>query len=149
VSWERDRARRRVQHPTRQRSDLLPHNNDIYAVRNGTELLGPCCSLREKKGNSMHISKTLLAVSAAAMLTGGLAITLPASAHVVCNRTGDCWSTHANVTYPRDLGVRTYSDRYADQSYRERRWGNNGRTWRDENHDRDRGAYRAGVWFGF
>jgi hypothetical protein len=53
------------------------------------------------------------------------------------------------VRYPRDLGVRVYSDRYADQTYRSRRWHGNNRKWHDENHDRDRGAYRGGVWTPF
>ena len=98
----------------------------------------------------MELRKTLLAVSTAIALTGGVAVfAQPASAHVVCNSTGDCWSTHASVQYPREYGIHTYSDRYANQSYRERRWQNNGRTWRDENHDRDRGAYRSGLWVTF
>jgi hypothetical protein len=99
----------------------------------------------------MTMRRTVFAVSVAVVFAAGaVAFTQPASAHVVCNRTGDCWSTHANVTYPSDLGVRKYSDRYADQSYRERRWGSNsGRTWRDENHDHDRGAYRSGAWIQF
>lgn len=85
-----------------------------------------------------------------AVLMGGLVVcTLPVSAHVVCNRAGDCWSTHANVKYPRDLGIRSYNDRYADEGYRQQRWRDNGRTWRGNDHDRDRGAYRNGVWFSF
>lgn len=98
----------------------------------------------------VQFKKTILAVSTAVIFTGGVAaFALPASAHVVCNQAGDCWSTHANVRYPRDLQIRRYNDRYADQNYRERRWHNNHRTWREENHDRDRGAYRNGVWFQF
>ena len=42
-----------------------------------------------------------------------------------------------------------YRDRYADEGYRQQRWRGNNRTWRDENHDRDRGAYRNGIWFNF
>jgi hypothetical protein len=101
-----------------------------------------------KKG--LEMKKTLLAVSAAVILAGGLAaFSQPASAHVVCNREGDCWSTHANVQYPSSFGIRTYNDRYANESYRQRHWHDNGRTWRDENHDRDRGAYRSGAWVQF
>jgi len=98
----------------------------------------------------MKFKSTLLAASAAALVVGGLSLLVqPASARVVCNGTGDCWSTHTTVQYPREYGIHTYSDRYSDQSYRERRWQNNHRTWRDENHDSDRGAYRSGVWVAF
>jgi hypothetical protein len=98
----------------------------------------------------MQFRKALFAASAAVIISGGIvAVTQPASAHVVCNREGDCWSTHANVKYPSDMGVRRYSDRYADQGYRDRRWGNEHRTWREDNHDHDRGAYRNGLWVTF
>jgi hypothetical protein len=98
----------------------------------------------------MQFRKALFAASAAVIISGGMVAAIqPASAHVVCNREGDCWSTHANVRYPRDMGVRVYNDRYSDQSYRERRWHNQTRNWRDENHDRDRGAYRNGLWVTF
>jgi hypothetical protein len=53
------------------------------------------------------------------------------------------------VQYPSSFGIRTYNDRYANESYRQRHWHDNGRTWRDENHDRDRGAYRSGAWVQF
>jgi hypothetical protein len=98
----------------------------------------------------MHFKKRLSVLSIAAVSAlSVLALATPASAHVVCNRAGDCWSTHANVRYPSNLGIRTYSDRYANDDYRQQRWGNNGRTWRDNDHDRDRGAYRNGVWLSF
>lgn len=90
--------------------------------------------------------RTLLAVSTAFVV----AVTAqPASARVVCNRWGDCWRTDVVVTYPRDLRVRVYSDRYADEAYRERRWRHNHRRWREEDHEHDRGAYRNGVWVAF
>lgn len=101
-------------------------------------------------GLIMQITQRASAVSIAALSVLGLVILAePASAHVVCNRAGDCWSTHANVTYPSNLGIRKYSDRYANDDYRQQRWGSNGRTWRGNDHDRDRGAYRNGVWFSF
>jgi hypothetical protein len=101
-------------------------------------------------GSFMQLIKKASTVSIAALSVLGLVIlAAPASAHVVCNRTGDCWSTHAKVRYPGNLGIRTYSDRYANDDYRRHRWGNNGRTWRGNEHDRDRGAYRNGVWFSF
>lgn len=98
----------------------------------------------------MKTAKCLSVVSLAALsIAGAFVFATPASAHVVCNRMGDCWSIHANVRYPSDPGIRTYSDRYADEGYRQRRWGNIGRTWRGNDHDRDHGAYRNGVWFNF
>jgi hypothetical protein len=94
--------------------------------------------------------KILISASGLFLLTGGLAaLATSASARVVCNRAGDCWSTHATVRYPRDLGVHYYNDRYADRAYRDHRWHAYHRTWHDENHDHDRGAYRNGVWVQF
>jgi hypothetical protein len=97
----------------------------------------------------MNLRKTLITISAAAVLgTIGLASApQPASARVVCNREGDCWSTHSRYHYPRDLGVQIYSDRYARPEYRERRWRDSHRTYRDERHDR--GYYKSGVWIQF
>lgn len=80
---------------------------------------------------------------------GAVAVTSPASAHVVCNRSGDCWSTHARYTYPRDVGARFYGDRYANGTYRDRSWRGMNRTWRDEHHENDRGYYRNGLWITF
>jgi hypothetical protein len=97
----------------------------------------------------MRFRKTLISTSAALALgTLGVAATVQsASAHVVCNSDGDCWSTHSTYKYPPDLGVTLYSDRYADQSYRDREWRDMHRTWRDERHDR--GYYKGGVWVQF
>ena len=79
----------------------------------------------------------------------GLAVTAPAaSAHVVCNRAGDCWSTHARYQYPNELGVRFYNDRYTNDRYRHRHWHDR-RTWRDDHHESDRGYYRDGLWVTF
>lgn len=95
----------------------------------------------------MSLKKSLIVLSSAAALSAGaLAITTPASARVVCNRVGDCWSTHETIAYPRGLGVRVYDDHYADRAYREQRWRAYHRRWHDENHDHDRGYWRQGVW---
>lgn len=91
----------------------------------------------------MTFKKTLLAASTAFVVA---VAAQPASARVVCNRWGDCWQTNVVVRYPRDLGIRIYTDRYADQAYRERRWRRYHREWREEHHDSDRGYYREGVW---
>ena len=98
----------------------------------------------------MQFRKVLLAAATTfAVGCSMAAFTQPASARVVCNAVGDCWTTHEMVRYPRDLGVRVYSDRYADQAYRERRWRRYHRVWHDEPHDHEHGAYRNGVWFTF
>jgi hypothetical protein len=99
---------------------------------------------------AMRFEKALLMVSAAFVVASGFVASAPsASARVVCNREGDCWTTHANVHYPREYGVRVYNDRYADQHYRDRRWHASNRKWHDEGHDHDRGAYRNGQWVTF
>lgn len=98
----------------------------------------------------MRIRKIILTASALAASACGLALTSqPASARVVCNRFGDCWRTHEVVRYPRDLRVHAYSDRYADEAYRERRWRRMHRVWHNEDHDHDRGAWRNGAWVTF
>lgn len=98
----------------------------------------------------MNLKQTLITLSAAAILgTAGLAAAPPSSAEarVVCNRDGDCWRTKSRYRYPRDLGVSIYSNRYSDQAYRDSRWRDRNRTYRDERHDR--GYYRSGVWVQF
>ena len=89
------------------------------------------------------------AVTAAVTVSGLAAISTAASAHVVCNRAGDCWSTHTRYNYPSSLGIRFYSDRYANERYRNRHWHGDHHNWRDEHHDRDRGYYRDGAWITF
>jgi hypothetical protein len=97
------------------------------------------------------IRKLLTYSAVAASLTlGGVAVfSAPASAHVVCNSAGDCWSTHSRHKYPSDLQIRFYSDRYAHERYRNRHWRNHHRNWRDEHHEDDRGYYRDGIWITF
>jgi hypothetical protein len=98
----------------------------------------------------MKLKKSSFAVvGALAISAGAFAFAAPASAHVVCNRAGDCWSTHEMFTYPSELGIRVYNDRYADEAYRERRWHRYHRRWHDEDHDHDRGFWRDGVWITF
>jgi hypothetical protein len=98
----------------------------------------------------VKIKKTLWAASAAFVIAGGISVSAEtANARVVCNRDGDCWTSHADVQYPHQLGIRVYDDRFADQRYRERHWHDKHHKWRDEGHDHDRGAYRNGVWVPF
>ena len=81
----------------------------------------------------------------AALISIGATVAMApaASAHVICNRMGDCWSTHTRYAYPKELGVQFYTDRYNN-----RKWGAwRNRTWRAERHDQ--GYYRSGVWLTF
>ena len=96
------------------------------------------------------IGKFLTSSAVVALVTFGVVMSVApaASAHVVCNRNGDCWNTHQRYQYPRALGIRFYSNRYANDSYRQRHWHDQ-RTWRDEHHDNDRGYYRNGTWQSF
>lgn len=94
----------------------------------------------------MKFQKNLIV--AAMFGTAAFTLSAPsASAHVICNSEGDCWSTHSTYKYPPDLGVTIYNDRYADKTYRESQWRDEHRTWRDERHDR--GYYKGGVWVQF
>ena len=96
-----------------------------------------------------RIGKFLTYGAVAASLTIGslAAFTSSASAHVVCNRAGDCWSTHTRYQYPATQGIRFYNDRYNNEQYRNRHWRGHDRNWRGENHDR--GYYNNGLWVTF
>ena len=98
----------------------------------------------------MTIGKLFTTSAIVALLAVGAVAsgTTAASAHVVCNRNGDCWNTHARYRYPGTLGIRFYSNRYDNEQYRHRHWHDQ-RTWRDEHHDDDRGYYRDGTWVTF
>ena len=70
----------------------------------------------------------------------GLAASVPASAYVACNSTGDCWHTESRVTVP---GV-TFSW-HPDDWYFHQHWdADKDRHWRD--YHEGRGYYRNGVW---
>ena len=98
----------------------------------------------------MKIKKSLLTASAGLVAVFGFALTSQsASARVVCNDHGDCWHTSERISYPPDLHVRVYNDRFRDQRYRDRAWRRYHRTWHDENHEHDHGAWRNGVWITF
>ena len=95
----------------------------------------------------MTFRKTLIGASGALALgrLGVAATVQSAAAHVICN--SDCWSTQSAYKYPAELDVTVYSDRYADQAYRDSEWRELNRTWRVERHDR--GYYKGGVWIQF
>ena len=98
----------------------------------------------------MQFRQPLFAAAAVLGMAGGFALTpSSASARVVCNEHGDCWRTRENYRYPPELHVRIYSDRYANERYRQRHWRRMHRTWHDENHEHDRGVWRDGAWVPF
>jgi hypothetical protein len=96
------------------------------------------------------IGKFFASSAVVAVVTVGVVVGVSpaASAHVVCNSQGDCWSTHQRYQYPSTLGIRFYNNRYRSDRYRHRHWHDQ-RTWRDENHDSDRGYYNNGAWITF
>ncbi len=51
--------------------------------------------------------------TAALAVLGTVALTVGASAAVVCNEDGDCWRTKERLTYPPDARVQIYGDDYA------------------------------------
>jgi hypothetical protein len=89
--------------------------------------------------------KTALATSAiiAGVASGALALSATtASAHVACNRFGECWHVRDRYTsYPANLGVVFHEDGWR---------GDGGRHWRWR-HDRpdDHGYYYHNHWRGF
>ena len=85
----------------------------------------------------MKIKTALLgAVAGAGAL---VAVTLPASAYIACNREGDCWHTESRVAPP---GVRF--EFHPDDWYFHRHW-DDGRMHYREYHE-GRGYWRNGVW---
>ena len=81
----------------------------------------------------------------AAVAAGGLTVmsAQPASAHIACNRFGECWHVADRYTnYPANMGVRFYDD-----SWRKQHRGKNVH-WR-EVHGDDHGYYDHGRWHGF
>ena len=79
-------------------------------------------------------------MDACCALAGGLlAFTAPASAYVVCNRSGDCWHTEARTRYP-GVGY-TY---HPDDWYFHQTWSGSDRHYRD--YHEGRGYYKGGVW---
>ncbi len=79
----------------------------------------------------------------AAVAVGGLALsTTPASAHVACNRFGECWHTsNRYTTYPANLGVVFHDDAWRASHMKHRHW-------RDDPKD-DKGYYSHGHWRSF
>ncbi len=91
----------------------------------------------------IRMNKALKLGVLAAAAVGALALSAPAaSAHIACNRYGECWHTSARYTnYPRGLGIRFHDDSW--QANHQRRY-----RWRDNPQD-DHGYYAHGQWRGF
>ena len=68
-----------------------------------------------------------------------LAITLPASAYIACNREGDCWHTEDRIAPP---GV--HFEFHPDDWYFHRHWNDPHMRWRE--YHEGRGYWRGGVW---
>ena len=79
-----------------------------------------------------HLKTAALAIFATVALTVG------ASAAVVCNDDGDCWRSKERFDYPPQARVHVYGDDYAiGPKYK----------WREAHEGH--GYYRGGVWVGF
>jgi len=69
-----------------------------------------------------------------------LAITLPASAYIACNREGDCWHTEDRTVPPPGVHFSFHPDDW----YFHRHWNDEHMRWRD--YREGRGYWRNGVW---
>ena len=78
----------------------------------------------------------------AVLAIGGLAATAgAASAHVVCNASGDCWHTDKRASYGPKVQLRYHSDDW----YFHQKWEQDkSRHWREAHEGR--GYYANGVW---
>ncbi len=85
------------------------------------------------------VSAALSAVIAAGSL---VAFTAPASASVVCNRTGDCWHTTEKYKYRPSFGLTVHPDNW--YFHRGRRPLSLERDYHE-----GRGYWRNGVWITF
>jgi hypothetical protein len=84
--------------------------------------------------------KIRTALFGAVAVAGALvAVTLPASAYIVCNRDGDCWHTESRYAPP---GV--HFEFHPDDWYFHRHWDDGHMRYRD--YHEGRGYWRNGVW---
>ena len=81
-----------------------------------------------------------LALGAVAAAAGMVALAAPASAAVVCNRSGDCWHTTESYTYRPAWHIRVHDDNWKWRAREHYRW---------REHE-GRGYWgRGGVWVTF
>jgi hypothetical protein len=57
-----------------------------------------------------YLKKTSIGLLGAAVTASALALAVPASAYVVCNRSGECWHAHDRHDYPATAGVVIHDD---------------------------------------
>ena len=80
--------------------------------------------------------------AAAALSAGAFALTTgAASAHIVCNDTGDCWHVSDEYSYPTESRVVVHDDawKWEDSDAAKYRWREH----------TGRGYWRGDVWVGF
>jgi len=100
--------------------------------------------IHQKRANKMtRLMNSLKLGLMTAVAVGGLALSgTPASAHIACNRFGECWHTSARYDkYPANLGVVFHDDSW-------RATHTTHRHWRDDPKD-DHGYYDHGHWRAF
>ena len=77
--------------------------------------------------------------TAALTLLGIIALSLSASAAIVCNDEGECWRVKEIHTYPPEMKLHVYKDDYVIDTKKYK--------WREPGPKR--GYYRGGIWIEF
>lgn len=80
----------------------------------------------------------LAAIAAGSFVALGAA---PASAHVACNRHGECWHVGDRYDYPARLGIMIHPDDWREHHHGRFHWR--------EVHGDDHGYYDRGHWRSF
>lgn len=89
--------------------------------------------------------KIVTAAVLAALSAGTLAFSAgSASAYVACNGAGECWHVDSHYRY-REPGIVVHPDDW----YFHNNWDHGRYHWRAEDHHRERGFWRNGVWVTF
>ena len=78
-------------------------------------------------------------VTAALALLGIIALSVNASAAIVCNDEGECWRVKEIHTYPPEMKLHVYKDDYVIDTKKYK--------WREPGPKR--GYYRGGIWIEF
>jgi hypothetical protein len=86
------------------------------------------------------MKKFLVMAAASAVIAGGamVAAIAPASAAVVCNRSGDCWHTTERYKYRPSFGITVHPDTW--------KWSGTKYHWNEHS---GRGYWRNGLWVTF
>ncbi len=90
-----------------------------------------------------RLIKAMKISALAAVAAGGLLAmsASPASAHVACNRAGECWRVNDSYDYPAHLGIVIHPDDWRDHHHGTFHWR--------DGHDGDRGYFDHGHWRNF